>query len=104
MVIKLVNKWYAGLNVESAGLGLAVMDISDQDVQEMYTGHLIDMILNLDKARGGAGSMMGYKDVFVKTSSYNISVEPSEEALETTIEIQAEMAADDARGEARYGL
>lgn len=103
-VINLVDEWYAGLDIEAAGLGLASMDISDPAVQEMYTEHLIDMILNLDKARGGAGSMMGYNDVSVKTSLYNISVEPSEDTLEAEIESQAEMAADDARGEARHGL
>lgn len=103
-LIILVDKWYATLDIESSGLGLATMDVSDPDVQEMYTEFLTDMILNLYAVRGGTGLLIDYNEVSLETPLYKISLGPSDEAIEAEVESRAEMAADEVRWESRDGL
>lgn len=100
-VIKLVNKWYKNVDLDGSGLSLKTMDISDEDVREIYADLIAEMIENLAAASGSSDTLANFGDVTVTSDSWEFHVRPSDDVIEAEIESRAEMAADDRRAELR---
>ncbi|WP_123824989.1 HNH endonuclease [Kocuria soli] len=100
-VIELVNKWYENVVLDESGLSLKSMDISDEDVREIYADLIAEMIENLAAASGSSDTLTNFGDVTVTSESWEFYVRPSDDVIEAEIESRAEMAADDRRAELR---
>lgn len=77
------------------------MDISDEDVREIYADLIAEMIENLAAASGSSDTLANFGDVTVTSDSWEFHVRPSDDVIEAEIESRAEMAADDRRAELR---
>lgn len=100
-VIKLVNKWYKDVDLDESGLSLKSMDISDDDVREIYADLIAEMIENLAAASDSSDTLSISGDVTVTSDSWEFHVRPSDDVIEAEIESRAEMEADDRRAELR---
>ena len=103
-VIRAWQDWHRMAKVDDATLrALTGVGLDDPDTREFYAEIAATMVIKLAAANGAPSPLERYDTVDVQTSSYRLSVGPSDDVIEWAAESYMEMLDDERRAEERYG-